>query len=257
MSVRGPRYDGIGSGYARRRREDPDLARRLRAALGDARSVLNVGAGTGSYEPVELDVVAVEPSRVMIDQRPGTAAPAVRAVSRSLPFDDRSFDAAMSVLSLHHWDDEQEAGVRELRRVARGRVVIVTVDAEVSSRMWLMADYLREVAELDRRILPEPDRVASWLGPGSRVEVVPVSATTPDHTLMSFWAHPERVLEADARAATSGFARQHPAVVERVVRDVRRDLESGVWDARHGALRTLRELDAGLRLVIGDLDPEA
>jgi len=202
-------------------------------------------------------LVAVEPSRVMIEQRSETAAPAVRGLAQALPFADRSFDAAMSVLSLHHWSDSQEAGVRELRRVARQRVVVVTIDAEVSARMWLMADYLVEVAALDRRIFPTPEQVASWLGPRSRVEVVPVSATTPDHTLLSFWAHPERVLDPDARAATSGFARQPPAVVERVVHDLQRDLESGLWDTRHGALRQLDELDAGLRLVIGDLGPEA
>lgn len=257
MSSRGARYDGIGSGYARHRRQDPDLARRLRTALGDVRSVVNVGAGAGSYEPDDRRVVAVEPSRVMIDQRSETAAPAVRGLAQALPFADQSFDAAMSVLSLHHWDDGQEAGVRELRRVARRRVVVVTIDAEVSGRMWLMADYLVEVGELDRRIFPEPERVASWLGRRSRVEVVPVSSATPDRTLLSFWAHPERVLDPGARAATSGFARQPAAIVERVVRDVRRDLESGAWDARHGALRRLAELDAGLRLVVGDLGPEA
>jgi hypothetical protein len=161
----------------------------------------------------------------------------------------------MSVLSLHHWEDGQQRGVREMRRVARGPVAIVTIDAEVSARNWLMADYLTEVAALDLRIFPDPQRVASWLGGRSRIEVVPVASDTPDWTLLSYWAHPERVLDPGARAATSGFARQSAEVVERVVRDVRRDLESGEWDRRHGHLRSLEALDAGLRLVVGEPVP--
>jgi hypothetical protein len=156
----------------------------------------------------------------------------------------------MSVLSLHHWDQHQEAGVRELRRVARGPVVILTCDPAVSGRMWLMQDYLPEVAELDRRIFPSMDRLASWLGGETRVDAVPVPRDSCDWTLMSFWAHPERVLDESARGATSGFARMAPHVVERVVRAVERDLGSGVWDKRYGHLRGLDEYDAGLRLVL-------
>jgi SAM-dependent methyltransferase len=243
------RYDRIGTGYAQTRREDPSLRAHIEAALGDARTVVNVGAGTGSYEPRDRVVLAVEPSAVMAAQRPRDR-PALRASAGALPLHDASVDAAMAVLTIHHWDTEREAGVRELRRVARGPVVIATIDAEVSAAMWLMADYLPEVAELDRRIFPSLAQLAGWLGGDVRIETVPIRRDTPDWTLMSFWAHPERVLDEAARNNTSGFARMTPAVVERVVDAVRRDLESGAWDARHGRLRTLDAFDAGLRLVI-------
>jgi hypothetical protein len=129
--------------------------------------------------------------------------------------------------------------------------VILTYDPEVSGEMWLMADYLPEVAELDRRIFPPPRQLAGRLGDRARVEIVPIRRDTPDWMLGSFWAHPERVLDERARRATSGFARLDAAVVDRVVRDVQRDLASGVWDGRHGHLRELDAYDAGLRLVVG------
>ncbi len=159
-----PRYDAIGQGYARFRREDPRLAARIRAALGGARSVVNVGAGSGSYEPADLHVLAVEPSDVMAAQRPQERAPAIRATAGALPLRDASVDAAMAVLSLHHWDANREAGVRELRRVARGPVVLLTFDAEVSGAMWLMAEYLTEVAELESAHIPFPTRPRSMAG---------------------------------------------------------------------------------------------
>lgn len=245
-----PRYDAIGHGYAGLRREDPEVKAQIERALGAARTVVNVGAGAGSYEPEGRWVVAVEPSDVMAAQRPESAVPAIRAGAGELPLRDGSVDAAMAVLTIHHWDEDRERGVKELRRVARGPVVVVTYDAEVSGDMWLMRDYLTEVGEMDRRICPAPEQVAAWLGGEATVEVIPIARDTPDQTLMSFWAHPERVLDADARAATSGFARQPPDVVERVVRDVERDLASGAWDERNGELRGLDAYDAGLRMVV-------
>ena len=246
---RSARYDRIGEGYALTRREDPQIAAAIRRALGDARSVVNVGAGTGSDEPADRYEIAVEPSDVMAAQRPPTIPPAIRASAGTLPLRD-GVDAAMAVVTIHHWDDELEAGIEELRRVARDTVVIVTYDPEVSGAMWLMADYLPEVAELDRRTFPTPELVVSLLGGRTRVEVVPIPRDTPDWMLGSFWAHPERVLDEQARAATSGFARMDPAVVQRVVREVGRDLESGAWDERHGHLRALEAFDAGLRLIV-------
>jgi len=244
------RYDRIGGGYAATRREDPRLAARIAAALGDARTVLNVGAGAGSYEPRDRHVIAIEPSDVMAAQRPRELAPAIAAGAERLPLRDRSVDAALAVLTVHHWDQGREQGVRELRRVAAGPVVIVTCDPEVSGAMWLMAEYLPEVAALDQRVFPSIAQLAGWLDGETAVEVVPVARDTCDWTLMSFWAHPERVLDAAARNATSGFARMPPEVVERVVAVVRRDLDSGVWDRRHGHLRALDAFDAGMRLVI-------
>ncbi len=243
------RYDSIGGGYANTRREDPRIAARIHAALGDARTVANVGAGAGSYEPPGRHVVAVEPSDVMAAQRPSSLAPAICGEAHSLPLRDGSVDAAMAILAVHHWDEQRERGVRELRRVARGPVVILTVDPEVSAGMWLMADYLPEVAELDRRIFPAVERLCEWLGGRVEVEVVPIARDSPDWTLCSFWAHPERVLDPVARAGTSGFARMPAEVELRVAAAVRRDLEDGSWDARHGYLRALEEYDAGLRLI--------
>jgi SAM-dependent methyltransferase len=245
-----PRYERIGRDYARTRREDPVLARRIDCALGDARTVVNVGAGTGLYEPRDRHVLAIEPSDVMAAQRDRELAPAIRARAGALPLRDSSVDAAMALLTIHHWDAEREAGVRELRRVARGPVVIVTFDPEVSGRMWLMSDYMPEVAGLDRGIFPPPDTLAAWLGGTTDVEPLPISRDTEDWTLGSFWAHPERVLDPVARGSTSGFARMPPEVVTRVVAAVKRDLASGEWDRRHGHLRELGEFDVGMRLLV-------
>jgi SAM-dependent methyltransferase len=244
------RYDRIGTGYARTRRPDPELRARIEVALGDARTVVDVGAGTGSYEPAGRHVVAVEPSDVMAAQRPPDLAPAIRAVAQDLPLRDGAVDAALAVLSLHHWGDGCERGVRELRRVARGPVVIVTFDAEVAAEMWLARDYLPEVAEQDRRDFPAMDELGAWLGPGTAVTPLPIARDTPDWTFGSFWAHPERVLDDEVTSATSGFARLDLAVRRRAVEAVRRDLADGSWDARHGALRSLPAYDAGLRLVV-------
>jgi SAM-dependent methyltransferase len=245
------RYDSIGHGYARTRREDPRLRARIVAALGEAQTVVNVGAGAGSYEPDDRYVIAIEPSDIMAAQRPRSRAPAIRAPADALLLRDRAVDAAMAVLTLHHWDDACERGVREMRRVARGPVVIVTYDPLVSGAMWLMADYFSEVALLDHKIFPPPERLAEWLGGRVAVEPLPIHRESPDWMLGSFWAHPERVLDAEARAGTSGFARMAAPVVDRVVAAISRDLADGTWDRRHGALRSLDEYDAGLRLVVG------
>jgi SAM-dependent methyltransferase len=245
-----PRYDDIGAGYAQTRREDPRFRARIHAALGDAETVVNVGAGTGSYEPRDRHVIAVEPSDVMAAQRPRELAPALRAGAGALPLRDQSVDAAMAILTLHHWDADQERGIRELRRVTRGPVVLLTFDPVVGGAGWLPADYLPEVAALDHRIFPRPERLAEWLGGDVRTEVVEIPRDTPDWMLAAFWAHPERVLDPAARAATSGFARMDPAIVARCVAAVERDLASGAWDARHGHLRALDAYDAGLRLVV-------
>ena len=243
------RYDGIGGGYADFRREDPELLARIEQSLGDARSVVNVGAGAGSYEPRGRRVFPVEPSEVMAKQRPPDRGPAIRGVADALPFHDQSVDAAMSVLSLHHWHPDQEKGIREMCRVARDRIAVVTIDARVCGRMWLIADYFPEAGALDDATFPFPETIGAWMDRPWEVEILPVSRATPDWMMLSYWAWPERVLDEAARSATSAFARQPRAVVERVVAAVRRDLESGAWDARYGALRELDACDVGLRLV--------
>ena len=244
------RYDTIGHGYRQTRREDPRYRKQIHAALADARTVVNVGAGAGAYEPSDRHVIAIEPSDVMAAQRSPDLAPAIRASAGSIPLRDSSVDAAMALLSVHHWDDELEQGVRELRRVARGAVVILTYDATISGAMWLMADYLPEVAELDRRIFPLPEQLAEWLGGEAQIDKIPIPCDTPDWMLGSFWAHPERVLDANARAATSGFARMPTGIVDRAVSEVSRDLANGLWDEKYGYLRSLDALDVGLRLVV-------
>jgi SAM-dependent methyltransferase len=244
-----PHYDTIGHGYSQTRQEDPTIRDRIHAALGAARTVVNVGAGTGSYEPRDCYVVALEPSAVMAAQRPSELAPAIRASASDLPLRDRSVDAALAILSLHHWDDCQK-GLRELRRVARGPVILLTYDADVSSRMWLLADYAPEIAALDRQIFPDPKQLGEWLGGSFTIKVVPIPRNCTDWMLGSFWAHPERVLDPTARAGTSGFARLSPHVVERIISEVARDLKSGAWDECYGQLRTLDSFDAGLRLVV-------
>ncbi len=246
-------YNTIGSSYAQTRREDPQLYNRILTALEGMQTVVNIGAGTGSYEPRNLNVVAVEPSEVMVKQRKAGSAPAVKATADKLPFHDKSLDAAMTVLSIHHWHPHQLEGIKEMCRVARKRVVIVTIDQRVCSRMWLLADYLQEVAELDRLTFPCPETICDWLGSEAQIEVFPISRDTPDWTLMSFWAHPERVLDPVARSATSGFARQAEVVIQRVVSNVRRDLENGVWEERYGHLRKLQEYDSGLRIITANL----
>ncbi len=244
------RYDAIGCEYAATRREDPQLRDRILSALGDARTVVNVGAGAGSYEPLDRHVLAIEPSDVMAAQRPSELAPAIKGSAAPLPLRDDSADAAMAILTIHHWDDQLQPGVRELRRVSSGPVVIVTYDAVVSAQMWLMRDYLPEVAALDRTTFPPIDQLANWLGGAVDVETILTHRDTPDWTLGSFWAHPERVLDEAARNATSGFARMDSAVVNRVVTQVDNDLRDGSWDRRNGHLRELAAFDAGMRLLV-------
>ncbi len=240
-----PEYDRIGRGYARNRRSDPHLAATIEAALGDARKVLNVGAGTGSYEPADRELTAVEPSGEMIAQRPPDAAPVVRATAEDLPFADGEFEAAMTVLSLHHWDDP-ERGVAEMRRVA-DRVVVLTLDGGDLGNGW-MGEYMAPIATTDATRFPPIEAVAEWLG-GASVEPVPLRADCEDLFLGALFARPELLLDPDVRASTSGFARLDDATEAALVDRLRADLESGAWDERYGDYRRLPELDIGLRLL--------
>jgi SAM-dependent methyltransferase len=244
-------YDRIGRGYAPIRQADPRLARLIWDALGDARSVVNVGAGTGSYEPPDREVVAVEPSAVMIAQRPAGSAPAVQAVAEALPFEDDSFDAALAILTLHHWSDV-EAGLAEMVRVARRRVVIVGFDSELWSSQWIVSDYVPEVARWRRLKEPSLARVLSALPPAT-VETLLVPGDCTDRMFATLWARPEQYLDPEVRAATSVWDQLPAEVTERALDGLRRDLESGEWDRRYGHLRTTPELDVGLRLVRAEL----
>lgn len=240
------RYDIIGRAYARHRRPDPRIARAVAAALGGAESVVNVGAGAGSYEPADRVVVAVEPSSVMIAQRAAGAAPVVRGSAESLPFSDGAFDAALAILTVHHWADWR-AGLAEMRRVARERVVILTWDP-AHAGFWLVRDYFPEILEIDGRMFPPLAELEAALG---RVEVsaVPVPHDCADGFLGAYWRRPAAYLDEGVRAAISTFARvgDVSARVERL----RADLESGRWAARNAELLGLEELDLGYRLVVG------
>jgi SAM-dependent methyltransferase len=240
-------YDAIGRGYASRRRPDPRIAAAVVDALADAATVLNVGAGAGSYEPADRTVVAVEPSPVMIRQRPPTAVPAIIAEAECLPFVDDAFDGSMAVLTVHHWS-EMELGLDELRRVTRGPIVILTCDLEVMRRWWLIDDYAPEIDADLVQTLPRVERIVDHLG-GAEVRPIPVPADCSDAFLMAFWNRPELVLDPAARAATSAFAQLPPDVEARIEAEVAADLYEGTWDKRHGNLRRLAAFDAGLRLI--------
>ena len=241
-------YDTIGAAYSATRRTEPRIAAGIWAALGDARTVLNVGAGTGSYEPPGRDVTAVEPSAVMRAQRPAGAAPCVAAAAESLPFRDQSFDAAMAFSTVHHWQDPI-AGLRELRRVAR-RVVVFTHDSSPARwlhRFWLTRDYLPEVADLSagRPSLTEQARAI-----GARMEPVLIPWNCADGFFEAYWRRPEAYLDEHVRRAVSVWARVGPDAEQRAVRSLREDLASGRWAERNHDLAALEAAELGLRLLI-------
>ena len=243
-------YDRIGVGYRRIRCTDPVLASRIWAALGDARTVLNVGAGTGSYEPLDRWVLAVEPSGVMIAQRPSDAAPVIQAAVEQLPLADRTVDAAMAVLTLQHWESV-ETGLRELVRVVRDRVVLVTMDVGTLGELWIVRDYLPELLGQHARF-PAIDRLRDLL-PNAQVEVLPVPRECEDGLMAAFWARPLAYLDPTVRAATSPWHELPAAVVERALVQLREHLDSGEWQRRHGRLLARTELDVGLRLVTASI----
>jgi SAM-dependent methyltransferase len=244
----GQLYDTIGTAYPATRRTEPRIAARVWAALGDARTVLNVGAGTGSYEPLDRDVTAVEPSAVMRAQRPAGAAPCVAAAAESLPFEDQSFDAAMAFSTVHHWQDPI-AGLRELRRVAR-RVVVFTHDssaAEWLGRFWLTRDYLPEVADL---LAGRPSLTELADAIGARIEPVLVPWDCADGFFEAHWRRPEAYLDEDVRRAVSVWTRVGPDAEQRAVRSLREDLASGRWTERNRDVIDLEAAELGLRLLI-------
>jgi SAM-dependent methyltransferase len=237
-------YDRIGLRYATRRRPDPRIEARIDAALGQCNRIVNVGAGAGSYEPANRSVIAVEPSIEMIRQRPPGAAPVVQASANQLPFHDQAFDAALAVLTVHHWA-HREQGLAEMRRVAREIVVILTWDPEHSG-FWLVQQYFPEILEMDRTVFPSLREIESIIGPAVST-AVQVPADCQDGFLGAFWKRPAQYLDAQVRAAISVFSKLDCA--DGLSR-LRRDLDDGTWLSRHGALQELQELDVGYRLVV-------
>lgn len=247
-------YDTIGRGYATLRRPDPRIVGAINSALGDAVTIVNVGAGTGSYEPSNRTVLAVEPSEVMIRQRPAGSAPCRQGAAESLPVDTASVDAAMTILSAHHWTDLQR-GLHEMVRVARKRVLLLTWVPD-SPPFWLTQDYFPEILAHDRTIFPTTavltDMLERSTGGRSRVSVttIPIPHDCTDGMLCAYWRRPECYLEADRRSAISSFARIDAAPG---LARLREDLSSGRWARLNHSLLALESLDLGYRLVCCEL----
>ena len=242
------RYDRIGTSYTRTRRTEPRIAARLHAALGTGRRIVNVGAGTGNYEPADREVIAVEPSPTMIAQRPAGAAPVVRAFAEALPFPDESFDASLAVFTVHHWPDA-ERGLRELRRVAR-RQVFLSFDSGFDVSFWLVTDYFPEITALDTEQTSQSAAEIARVLDVYHVEPVPVPADCVDGFAACYWNRPEAYIDPDVQAGISCLAMLDPDVIARGTQQLRADLASGAWDERHGYLRGLDEFDVGYQLVV-------
>jgi SAM-dependent methyltransferase len=241
-------YDQIGTTYTSYRKPDARVERQIHQALGPARLVLNVGAGTGSYEPPGC-CVGVEPSKLMLAGRPPGSAPVVRGIAEALPFPDGIFTAAMAVLTVHHWTDPV-AGLAEMRRVTAGPVVVLSWDAEVFARFWLIRDYLPEVVAAERGLITV-DAIAGILAP-CRVAVVPVPHDCSDGFSAAYWRRPAMYLNGAVRQAISNLALLDQKVVRRMTENLSRDLSSGAWRETNQALLELEELDCGYRLVVAD-----
>ncbi len=239
------RYDTIGINYEQLRLPDHRIAAQINHALGTASTVLNVGAGTGSYEPTDRQITAVEPSIEMIRKRKPSSAPVIQASAEHLPFEDQSFDAAMAILTIHHWPDKA-AGLREIKRVTRGPIVLLTFDP--SHRPWL-TDYLPELVALDEGQMPKMSQYAEWLG-SVTIEPVLVPDNCTDGFLYAYWCRPEAYLDERIRSGSSSFwsIQGLGAGLARLSND----LETGQWVRKYGHLRDQLEYDAGYRLVIGN-----
>jgi len=240
-------YDTIGAGYGRHRRAEPRWESVVHGALAGAKTVLNVGAGVGSYEPTDRFVIAGEPSSVMIAQRAPDAAPVVQCVAESLPFPDRAFDVALAMMTVHHWQDAP-LGLSELQRVAPRQIVFTWDPAVFAHSMWFVDEYLPEVFDREAP-LATLDTILQHLGPAT-VHVLRVPADCSDGVLGAFWRRPYLFLDAGVRASISGLALLDQDVVNAAVGRLARDLESGAWHGRHASLLALQEIDLGYRLVI-------
>jgi len=236
-------YDTIGVNYSDLRKPDARIERAIGMALGSAKTVLNVGAGAGSYEPADRRVTAVEPSVEMIRQRGASAAQVIQGYAEDLPFDDNSFDASMAILTIHHWADK-EKGLKEMRRVTRDRVVVLTFDP--SHRGFWLADYIPELVALDEAQMPRMTDYEAWLG-SVEVSPVPIPHDCTDGFLCAYWRRPAAYLDPRIRAAMSSFW-----MVGNISEGLGRlasDLDSGAWAQQYSELLGLDECDHGYRLV--------
>jgi SAM-dependent methyltransferase len=249
---KGDSYDRIGVGYSLTRRADPRIAGRIHAALGDARTVVNVGAGVGAYEPSDRRVLAIEPSSEMIAQRRPGSAPVVRGYAESLPLGAQSADAAMACMALHHWADWR-VGVQELRRVARRRVVIFTYDPDYAERFWLLRDYLPKIGHLDSARFPPLEEQCAAIGDEVEVEPVPIPHDCQDGFLAAFWRRPRAYLDARTRAGMSIFHLPGAEQLLDGLEQLAEDLQTGQWTSRNHEILDREELDLGYRLLVTEL----
>lgn len=242
-----PVYDRIGRQYSANRRADPRWEALVAQQIGDARHIVNVGAGTGSYEPADRQVVAIEPSTVMLGQRAPDAAPAVRGVAAHLPVPSGWADVVMAVLTVHHWTD-WEQGLAELCRVAPRRIVF-GIDFEVHSQFWLLQEYLPEVLEHTLRCTPSAGAIAEAIGATTSIDM-PVYRDLQDGVLGAYWCRPEQYLDHQVRANNSGTALAHPETTARGIAQLEADLASGAWQTRHADLMERESIDMGYRLLV-------
>lgn len=242
-------YDRIGATYRSTRRPDPRIASQVHAALTTMDTVVNVGAGSGSYEPAQT-VVAVEPSMVMIAQRPAGSAPCVQAVAEAIPLRDKCVDAAMALLTVHHWSDVA-TGIRQLRRVARRRIVVLTWDQSVIQNFWLLREYLPDAARINEELYVPLARLVELLG-GAHVQTVPVPHDCTDGFGAAYWRRPHAYLDPTVRAGISMLAYARPGSLAEGLGRLAADLRSGQWQQRHSELLDQHELDAGYRLLVSD-----
>jgi hypothetical protein len=239
-------YEDIGARYGAIRQPDHRLQTRITGALGDARPVLNVGAGTGNYEPADRPVVALEPSSVMAGQRHPGSAPVVRGMAEGLPFADGSFGATLATFTVHHWNDVRR-GLSELQRVSHRQVLLVH-DRDLCDYYWI-TEYFPEILAVPSEQHPAVGRLCQSLDV-IRIETLPIPADCSDGFCSAFWARPEALLDPALRAGSSSLSQLDPAIVEDNVEHLRADLASGAWDSRYGFLRSLPEFDMGYRLLI-------
>jgi SAM-dependent methyltransferase len=241
-------YACFGRGYALRRRPDPGIAALIHHALGSARTVLNVGAGAGSYEPTDRAVVAVEPAEPMIAQRTSDHSPAVRAVAGALPLADGAVDASMATVTVHQWPDPI-AGLLEMRRVTTGPIVILTFDPEELDRLWI-GEYAPDLIEVESRRYPTIAALTGALGPGTTVQPVAIPLHCPDGFTEAFYGRPEALLDPAVRRSQSAWSFLDQGAEERAVEALAADLGSGRWDGRHGHLRSQERFEGAVRLVV-------
>ncbi len=241
-------YGSIGTHYSAFRRPDPRIAARIHALLGDAETVLNVGAGAGSYEPLDRTVTAVEPSATMRMQRPSGLSPAIDAVAEDLPFADRSFDAAMATFTIHQWPD-LAAGLREMRRVTKGPIVLMSCEPGEVENFWL-ADYVPGVLSAEARRYPSRQKISEAIGSAVAMHPVPIPFDCIDGFNEAYYGRPEMFLNTDARQSCSAWGFISVEETKRAIGRLEADLASGAWDERLGHLRQQRLYEGSLKLYV-------